>query len=73
MAGKPKEVRRDTLWVSVDECRARLQTGKATGFVDARKAKDRALSKLQIIGSIRLSVRSRLPVHQRNYLVVYCA
>ena len=75
MAHQRKESRRDTLTVSVDECRVRLQTGQATFFIDARKEADRAASNLQIAGSIRFAFddrRWRPPCHQRNYVVVYC-
>jgi hypothetical protein len=76
MAQQRKEVRRNALSMSVDECRVRVQTGQATVFVDARKAEDRAASDLQIVGSIRFSLDDRAcqpPLHQRSYIVVYCA
>jgi hypothetical protein len=75
MAGKPRETRRDTLTVSVDECRVRVQTGEETVFIDAREADDRARSGVQVVGSIRHSTDDRLahpPCHKHNYIVVYC-
>ena len=76
MARKPREARRTTLSVSVDECRVRVQTGEATLFIDARKEEDRTSSTVQVAGSIRLPTDDRAfqpPCHKRNYLVVYCA
>ena len=73
MARKTKEACPETLSVSVDECRARVQTGEATVFIDARKAEDWDAKSAQIAGSIRVSIEPLPPRHQRNYIVVYCA
>lgn len=76
MARKPKQARRETLSVSVDECRVRVQTGEPTVFIDARKAEDRAASKTRIAGAIQLSTFDRAlqpPCHKHNFIVVYCA
>jgi hypothetical protein len=62
--------------VDVDTCRVRLQTGKATFFVDVRRQADWAASALQVAGAIKLSPDTapvRLPCHKHNYIVVYCA
>jgi hypothetical protein len=75
MAGKPRQTRRDTLSVSVDDCRVRVQTGEETIFIDAREAEDRTGSGFQIVGSVRLATDDRLtqpPSHKHNYIVVYC-
>lgn len=75
MARKPKEARRDTLSVTVDKCRIRVQTCEPTIFIDARKAEDRAAGDAQVAGSIRLpdDRAAQPPCHKRNYIVVYCA
>jgi hypothetical protein len=76
MARQSKRLRKDQLWVSVDACRIRVQTGEPIVFVDARKDKDRAASTTQIAGSIRLPADKgsiRPPCHKNNYIVVYCA
>ena len=73
---KQESARRVLHSVSVDACRVRLQTGAATVFIDARTAEDRAASRVQITGSIRIHSDGRAfrpPCHKRNYVVVYCA
>ncbi len=76
MARKPKEARRETLSVSVDACRVRMQTGEAVVFLDVRKDEDRAASPSQIAGSLRLAAAdgaAQPPCPKHNYIVVYCA
>ncbi len=76
MARKPKIVCRDTLSVSVDVCRVRMQTGEPVVFLDVRQDEDRAASPIQIAGSLRIVGDDRAfhpPCHKHNYIVVYCA
>ena len=77
MARNPKVARPDTLSVSVDTCRVRMQTGEPIVFFDVRKDEDRTANPSQIAGSLRIAGHDRvfqmLPCHQHNYIVVYCA
>jgi len=74
MARRSKGIAKKALFVSVDICRVRLQTGEPIVFVDGRKAEDQAASGIQIAGSIpwRPEAIPALPSHKHNYIVVYC-
>jgi hypothetical protein len=76
MTRKSKVARQDTISVSIDNCRVRMQTGEPTVYLDVRKDEDRAANPSQIVGSLRIASNDRTlqpPCHQHNYVVVYCA